>query len=195
MRPAAAQHLDCEVVVRRGQAVDGAEPVLEMRALVRVAQQASAVRAQRGDRIERAEPEDAVRADAPAARHEPIEHREEFRARLDRAAEALRQRAADLLHARMHVLRDVDELAILQPNLAPHARGAGGAGLEVGDADDVVIGHRVGDVLGGGGREGVRRGVIQGGERRQPVEIFVSVGEILKVDDLAQARLGHRPRL
>src|SRR5437763_438904 len=57
------------------------------------------------------------------------------------AAEAGGQRLADLLQPRMHELVDREELVALHAHLGADAFEAGGAGLEVGDADRVFVRH------------------------------------------------------
>ncbi len=75
----------------------------------------------------------------------------------------------------------------------------GGADLEVGDARNVVIGHRGRDIFGRGDGEGealVRAAMrpVALGERGEPVEIFEPVSWIEIVDQFARAGRDHRLR-
>src|SRR5205823_9708274 len=47
----------------------------------------------------------------------------------------------ELLDARLEVVDDHDRLVFLRSDFAAHALEAAGARLEVGDADDVLVGH------------------------------------------------------
>src|SRR5208282_1596163 len=92
------------------------------------------------------------RAHAPALAKRPAE---QGWSRFDKAPERCRHGTGHFLEAWVHVFRSVDDLSFADAVLALDAVETAAAGLQIGDADDVVIGHRHGDVLRCRGGEGV----------------------------------------
>ena len=95
---------------------------------------------------------------------------------------------------------DLQHLGLRHIDLRVDAAEAAAARLEIGDADHVVIGHGVGEVLGGLEREAVvvRRAArrhVDGVECVQPVEIFAAIVDVLKIDDLLEPQPQHLARL
>ena len=117
-------------------------------------------------------------------------------------AELRRQAAGHLLETRMHVLGSVDDLPGEHCVLVLHAFEAMLAGLELGDADHIVIGHRHRDVFGGGigQRVGLGRAAVAAvefEELHQPVEVLVGVGGVLEIGqplDAGENDIVQRPR-
>ncbi len=62
---------------------------------------------------------------------------------------ASRHHADDFLRARVHELGDMHDLIVCYADLRLETREARGAGLQVGDADDVVVGHGAGEIFRG----------------------------------------------
>ena len=97
----------------------------------------------------------------------------------------------------MHIFGGVDDLAIADRILAQHAIVASGPGLQIGDADHVVVGHGHGDVLRRRRGERIRSGVSTVAAVKfvnfcDAVEILARVGRILKVGQALDAREQHR---
>jgi len=118
------------------------------------------------------------------------------------APEPGRHGAGDFLQPRMHVFGGVDDLPGEHRVLVLHAFEAMLAGLELGDADHVVIGHRHRDVFGGGigqrvGLGGAAVAAVEFEELHQPVEVLVGVGGVLEIGqplDAGENDIVQRPR-
>ena len=102
---------------------------------------------------------------------------------LDLFAEPRRQEPRHFLDPWMEEFGDPEDLVIAGPRLAAHPVESSRAGLEVGHADHVVIGHRDGEIFG--------KGLHQAGRvarhRFQPIEIFAAIGDVLIIDHALQA--------
>ena len=83
---------------------------------------------------------------AAAVEYEASKRREKWR-RLDTCAEPGRQGRADFVDARVHEFGGVHELILACQHLGANAVEAARTGLEVGDANDIVIGERDRDLL------------------------------------------------
>ena len=93
----------------------------------------------------------------------------------------------------MKVLGRIDELIGRRARFFTQARESRRAQFDVGDADDVVIGHGDREPLRGFRREGeiFRRaaiGRVERGQLLQSVDIVVAVSHVLEIDDALQAR-------
>lgn len=95
-----------------------------------------------------------VGADAPALVDAAIEPVGQSGPRLDPAPEPGRQRATNLLDAWMEIFCHLQDVVVGNANLAADARGTGRARLEIGDADHVVVAHRIGEIFRGRNGEG-----------------------------------------
>src|SRR5262249_5697272 len=137
------------------------------------------------------------RPDSPSATEEALQCREEARASLDPGAEASRQGAADLLHARMHELGRVDDLALGRSDLLPNASEAAAARLQLGDPNHIVLGHGTRDLLRRGTGQrivGSRALRLDPGKALQEIEIVAPVLEILKINDTGEPGRDHAMR-
>ena len=100
------------------------------------------------------------------------------------AAQARRQRVADLLQPRVQELVDVQQLRLGHLDLAAHALEAAGAQLQVGHAHGVLVAHPQRQVARGLHRQFV---VAGGGDARHALQVQRAVGRVLVVDEPAQA--------
>ena len=108
-----------------------------------------------------------------------------------------RHGAGDLLQPRMHVFGGVDDLPVADAVLAQHPVVAACPRLQIGDADDVVIGHGDRDIFRRRRRERVvleraAIGLIELIKRDEAVEIVARVGRILKVGEMLHAGIEDR---
>ncbi len=111
---------------------------------------------------------------------------------LESAAETRRQQGADLLDARLEELGDAHRLVALRPHLGTQPREARRPALQLGDTDDVLIGHPQGEVA-----RGLGQGIVGDASRAdaaQPLEVTLRVGGVLIFDEPAQPLLDKRNR-
>ena len=194
--PAAAQHLDAEIVIDARQPLGLAEPMREMDLLDLMAQQPAAEARESPKHIERGEPEEGIGAHmAPAIDH-AVERLEQTRPALDVTAEAGRQHAADFLHARMHELGQLEHLIVAQAHLLAHPRETPALGLDPRYPDHIVIGHGIGDVFCRLARQCPALAVatqimIEGRDAHQAAQIFLAIAQVLELDDLGETGPGH----
>ena len=97
----------------------------------------------------------------------------------------------------MKVLRRVDKLIGRRARFFAQAREPRRAQFDVGDADDVVIGHGDGEPLRRFRREGevfrlAAIGRIERSQLLRPVDIVVAVSDVLEIDDAFQPRESQR---
>ncbi len=83
----------------------------------------------------------------------------------------------------MEELGDPEDLVIAGPRLAAHAVEPPRAGLEIRHPDDVIIGHRDGEIF----CKGLHQPDCVARHRFQPVEIFTAIGDVLIIDHALQA--------
>ena len=85
------------------------------------------------------------------------------------------------------------DLGVAHPHFAGDPGLACGAGLQIGHPDHIVIGHGIGHVFRGLGRQGkVLGGAVQIQQSFDPREIVGAIGKVLKLHHLLQAGAGHR---
>ena len=92
----------------------------------------------------------------------------------------------------MEELGQLQQVRVLYPHFLADAVEAAAPGFQVGDPDDVVIGHCVGDVF----RRLTRQDpalccAVAGHDRSQMVKIGRAIAQVLKVHDLAQSGQGE----
>ena len=188
-----------EIIVLRQDVGRLREPRLEMLRLPFVPQARAPHGSQSRDAIKLQEATDPPDRHAAPAIDDAVEHPEQSGLAFDEGAERRGHHAADLLAARMEVLGRVDKLIGRRARFFAQARESRRAQFDVGDADDVVIGHGDGEPLRRFRREGeiFRRaaiGRVERGKLLQPVDIVVAVSHVLKIDDAFQSGEGERPR-
>src|SRR5437660_10120166 len=119
---------------------DQAQPALDQLLLLAVPVAARPPRLHPGERAHHQVAEEArgldVHADVVG-----IELAAALRPRNESFAEETRKNGCEFFDSRLQVIDDYDRLAVLRAHLAAHALEAAGARLEIGDADDVLVGH------------------------------------------------------
>src|ERR1700722_5240964 len=98
---AALERLEREVIIGRQQSGGGRKPCLAVRGLAIMPQRAAAPTAHGRDEIESDKPQQCTGSYAAAPVDQTVEAREQLWPILDPLTKPFRQRAADLLHARM----------------------------------------------------------------------------------------------
>ena len=90
----------------------------------------------------------------------------------------------------MQEFGDLHHVLVLGPHLAANAREAAQFGFLIGDADDVIVSHRIGNVLGRFAGQ-VKGCAVSGQHSLYPVKIGAGIGEVLKLHDFFQPGAGH----
>ena len=122
---------------------------------------------------------------------QPLLHPEPRRKGFERAAQPARQHRAHLVEARLQELGHAHGLVGLGADLVAHLGEALGPGLEIGDADHVLVGHPQ--------REMARAAAVSAPSPRSSaamragaVEIEPRIGDVLVIDEAADAFLDDR---
>ena len=180
----AARDLHGQRAVGRGRGVDRLQPGFDARVLHAIAQAAAAPAAQPGQRVQQQEAAQRAGLHDAALRGETFDEAPRRAGVQQPAAQAGRQRVADLLQPRVHELVDLQQLRVAHLDLAAHAFEAGRARLQVGHAHRVLVAHPQRQVARHLGRQQL---VAVGCDGVQAVQVQRGIGRVLVVDQAAQA--------
>ena len=159
-----------------------------MRHLFGVAAVAAAPAGQAGHQAQLHVALDRVGLDAPALVQAWAQPGLQARRAVQPVGPAGGQQAHGFFQAGVKVLLHAHHVIGLAADLAADARKALGAGLQVGHADHVVVGHGHGNpVRGGNGQVGRRGRRLAPGKARHVVQVLAAVGRVLPVHHARQA--------
>ncbi|MNR20237.1 hypothetical protein D3C85_1370680 [compost metagenome] len=147
---AAVDGLDRQRVILRRQPGDQRQPLLQALGFDLVAQRAAAKAPHAGQRVQHQEAAQGAALHAAAFAQAAFDKAAERLGAFQPASQPGGQGAADFFQPRVHELRQVDQLVRTRAHFLAHAVKARAAGLQIRDADHVVVGHGRGHVARGG---------------------------------------------
>ena len=189
---AAADDLDRQIIIRRQIAQCRRQPAVQMRRLNPVAQGASAIAAQGPKAVQHQKGGQRICAQAATLVEPAVQPGHPFWAGFHLGPKAGGQHPGDFLGTGMHEFGQLDQIGVGGPHFRGDPAKARAACLQVSHADDIIIGHGIGDVFRSlAGQRMVLVGAVLRQKGGQPVKILRAIGQILKLHHLAQSRQRH----